>query len=42
MAGLMSKAFASDIHTTVTQITAGDLPADTFDVPAGYKVKTQK
>jgi len=42
MAGLMSKAIASDIRTTVTKITAGDLPADTFDIPAGFKVKTQK
>jgi len=42
MAGMMSKLAASDISTTVTQITAGDLPAEKFDVPAGYKVKTQK
>lgn len=42
MANMMAKIAASDITTTVTQITAGDLPADKFDVPAGYKVKTQK
>jgi hypothetical protein len=42
MAGMMAKLAASDITTTVTQITAGDLPAEKFDVPAGYKVKTQK
>jgi hypothetical protein len=42
MAGIMAKAAASDITTTVTQITVGDLPAEQFDVPAGYKVKTQK
>jgi hypothetical protein len=42
MAGLMGKAAASDITSTVTQITVGDLPAEKFDVPAGYKVKTQK
>lgn len=42
MAGMMAKLAASDITTTVTQITAGDLPAEQFDVPAGYKVKTQK
>ncbi len=41
MAGLMAKAAASDITTTVTQITVGDLPADKFDVPAGFKVKTK-
>jgi hypothetical protein len=42
MAGMMAKLAASDITTTVTQITVGDLPAEQFDVPAGYKVKTQK
>jgi hypothetical protein len=42
MANMMAKVAASDISTTVTQITVGDLPADKFDVPAGYKVKTQK
>jgi len=42
MAGMMGKAAASDITTTVTQITVGDLSAEQFDVPAGFKVKTQK
>ena len=42
MAGMMAKLAASDITTTITQVTTGDLPADRFDVPAGYKVKTQK
>jgi len=42
MAGMMGKLAASDITSTVTQITVGDLPAEKFDVPAGYKVKTQK
>lgn len=42
MAGMMAKLAASDITTTVTQITVGELPAERFDVPAGYKVKTQK
>ncbi len=42
MAGMFAKLAASDITTTVTQITPGDLPAEQFDVPAGYKVKTQK
>lgn len=42
MAQMMSKLAASDITTTVTSVTVGDLPAESFDVPAGYKVKTQK
>jgi hypothetical protein len=42
MAQMMAKVAASDITTTVTKIETGDLPADRFDVPAGYKVKTQK
>jgi hypothetical protein len=42
MAQMMSKLAASDITTTVTSITVGDLPAESFDVPPGYKVKTQK
>jgi hypothetical protein len=39
MASMMGKAAAGDITTTVTQIAVGDLPAERFDVPAGYKVK---
>ena len=42
MAGLMAKAAASDITTMVTKIEAGDVAADKFDVPAGYKQKTEK
>jgi len=42
MAGMMAKLAASDIRTTVAKIAAGDLPADAFDIPAGFKVKTQK
>ena len=42
MAGLLGKAARSDITTTVTKIETGDLPADSFDIPAGYKIKTQK
>ena len=39
---MMAKLAASDITTTVTKIETGDLPAESFDIPAGYKVKTQK
>lgn len=42
LAAMMAKAVASDIRTTVTKIVVGDLPADAFDIPAGFKVKTQK
>jgi hypothetical protein len=42
MAGMMGKLAASDISTTVTKVEVGDVPADRFDIPAGYKVKTQK
>ena len=42
MAGMMAKLAASDISTTVTRVEVGDVPADRFDIPAGYKVKTQK
>jgi hypothetical protein len=42
LAGMMAKAVASNIRTTVTKIAVGDLPADAFDIPAGFKVKTQK
>jgi hypothetical protein len=41
MAGLFGKAAKSDITTTVTKIETGELPAASFDVPAGYKVKTK-
>jgi hypothetical protein len=42
MAGLMAKLAASDITSTVTKIETGDVAADRFDIPAGYKAKTQK
>jgi hypothetical protein len=42
MAAMMANLAKSDITTTVTQVKVGDLPADAFDVPASYKVKTQK
>jgi hypothetical protein len=42
MAGLMASAAKSDIITTVTRIETGELPADAFEIPAGFKVKTQK
>lgn len=42
MAGMMAKLAASDISTTVTKVEVGDVPADKFEIPAGYKVKTQK
>jgi len=42
MAAMMGKLAASDITSTVQQISTGELPAEKFDVPAGYKVKTQK
>jgi len=42
MAGMFSKLAKSDITTMVTKIATGDLPADAFEIPAGFKVKTQK
>jgi hypothetical protein len=42
MAAMFSKLAKSDITATVTRVETGDLPADAFDVPAGYKVKTDK
>jgi hypothetical protein len=39
MAGMMAKLAASEILTTVTRIETTELPADRFDIPAGYKVK---
>jgi hypothetical protein len=42
LAAMMAKVAAGNIHTTVTKITTGDLPAESFDIPPGYKVKTQK
>jgi hypothetical protein len=42
MAAMFSRLAKSDITTTVTKVETSDLPADIFDVPAGYKVKTDK
>jgi len=42
MAQMMAKLAASDITTTVTKIETGDIAAERFDIPADYKVKTQK
>ena len=42
MSGIFAKAVKSDITTTVTKVVAGDVPADAFEIPAGFKVKTQK
>jgi hypothetical protein len=42
MAGLMAAAAKSDIVTTVTRIETGTLPAESFEIPADFKVKTQK
>lgn len=39
MAQMMAKLAASDITTTVTSIAVGDVPAESFDVPASFKVK---
>jgi hypothetical protein len=42
MAGMFARLAKSDITTVVTNIEAGEQPADVFDIPAGYKVKTDK
>jgi hypothetical protein len=42
MAVVFAKAAKSDINTTVTKIETGSLPAESFDIPPGYKVKMQK
>jgi hypothetical protein len=42
MASLMASAAKSDIITTVTKIETGALPAESFEIPADFKVKTQK
>jgi hypothetical protein len=41
MAGMFAKVAASDITTTVTKIETGDIAADKFEIPAGYKQKTK-
>ena len=42
LAGIMGKLAASDVSTTVVNITSGELPPEQFEIPAGYKVKEQK
>jgi hypothetical protein len=42
MAGMFSRLAKSDIRTTVTAVEVGELPAETFEIPAGYQVKTEK
>jgi hypothetical protein len=42
MAAMFAKVAKSDILTTVTRIETGELPADAFDIPGGFKVKTDK
>jgi hypothetical protein len=41
MAAMMAGLAKSNFTTTVTQVTEGSLDAAAFDIPAGYKVKTQ-
>jgi hypothetical protein len=41
MGAMMAGLAKSNITTTVTQVTEGSLEASAFDIPAGYKVKTQ-
>jgi hypothetical protein len=39
---MLAKAAKSDIRTSIIKIETGTSPAEAFDVPADYKVKTQK
>jgi Domain of unknown function (DUF4412) len=41
MAGLMNKMGKTTMNTTVTKIDTAPIADDLFEVPAGYKVKTQ-
>jgi hypothetical protein len=41
LAAMMAGLAKSNFTTTVTQVTEGSLDAAAFDIPAGYKVKTQ-
>jgi hypothetical protein len=41
MAAMMGSLVKGDITTTLTQITEGAVAAEAFEIPAGYKVKTQ-
>jgi hypothetical protein len=42
MAAMFARLAKSDINTVVTQVQTGELPAEAFDIPAGFKVKTEK
>jgi len=42
VAAMMAGLAKSNITTTVTNVTEGPLQASLFDIPADYKVKTQK
>jgi hypothetical protein len=42
MAAMFARLAKSDINTLVTRVETGELAADAFDIPAGYKVKTEK
>lgn len=42
MAAMISRVAKTDITSTVTGVTEEDLPADRFDIPSGYKVKSEK
>jgi hypothetical protein len=39
--GMMNKMGKSTMNLTVTKIDTAPVAADLFEVPAGYKVKTQ-
>jgi hypothetical protein len=41
MGAMMAKLAASDISTTVTKVESGEVPAEKFEIPAGYKVRTK-
>jgi hypothetical protein len=41
MAGMMNRMVKSTISSTTLKVDTGDVAADLFDVPAGYKVKQQ-
>lgn len=42
MAAMFAKVAKSEITTTVTRVETADVDAGMFDIPAGYKVKTDK
>ena len=41
MAGMMNKMGKTTMNTTVTKIDTAPIADDLFEIPAGYKVKTQ-